>query len=66
MKPQYARACIYPKDIQNITGKSYKQSRLYLNRIKAHLGRQPAQWVSIEEFCEYSGLKPEHVSQFIR
>lgn len=60
MKPNH-RACIYPKDIQNITGKSYKQSRLYLCKIKKHLGRTPEQFVSIEEFCEYSGLKLEHV-----
>ncbi|WP_296151179.1 hypothetical protein [uncultured Flavobacterium sp.] len=59
------RACIYPKDVQSITGKSYKQSRLYLNKIKAHFGKEARQLVSLEEFCEYSGLQIGHVLRCI-
>jgi hypothetical protein len=59
------RACIYPKDVQRITGKTYRQARLYLNKIKASLNKEPHQLISIEEFCSYSGLQLEHVLRCI-
>ena len=55
------RACIYPKDIQRITGKSYRQSTRILNGIRKSLRKPINSLVSIEEFCEYTGLKYEHV-----
>ncbi|WP_269684829.1 hypothetical protein [Flavobacterium lacustre] len=59
------RACIYPKDVQRITGKTYRQARLYLNKIKDNLNKEPHQFISIEEFCDYSGLQMEHVLRCI-
>jgi hypothetical protein len=53
--------CIYPKDVQRIIGKTYRQTRLYLNKIKDNLNKEPHQLISIEEFCSYSGLELEHV-----
>ena len=55
------RVCIYPKDIQRITGKSYRQSTRILNEIRKSLRKPKNSLVSIEEFCEYTGLKYEHV-----
>jgi hypothetical protein len=59
------RVCIYPKDVQRITGKTYRQARLYLNKIKDNLNKEPHQLISIEEFCDYSGLQMEHVLRCI-
>lgn len=59
------RVCIYPKDVQRITGKTYRQARLYLNKVKENLNKEPHQLVSIEEFCSFSGLKIEHVLRCI-
>jgi len=56
-----ARVCMYPKDVQRIMGKEYTQARLYLKKIKKHLDKQDHQYVSIEEFCQYSGLPLEEV-----
>jgi hypothetical protein len=42
-------------------GKAYPQARLYLLKIKKHLNKEAHQLISIEEFCEYTGLKIEHV-----
>ncbi|PZX92503.1 hypothetical protein DOS84_15415 [Flavobacterium aquariorum] len=50
------KVCIYPKDVQRITGKTNRQARLYLNKIKDNLNKEPHQLISIEEFCSYSGL----------
>ena len=59
------RVCIYPKDVQRITGKTYRQARLYLNKVKENLNKEPHQLVSIEEFCAFSGLQIEHVLRCI-
>ncbi|RBA27447.1 hypothetical protein [Flavobacterium tibetense] len=59
------RVCIYPKDIQRITGKSYRQSIRIFNQIRKSLRKPKNSLVSIEEFCEYTGLKYEHVIEVI-
>jgi hypothetical protein len=59
------RVCIYPKDVQRITGKTYRQARLYLKKVKDSLNKEPHQLISIEEFCAFSGLQMEHVLRCI-
>lgn len=56
------RIIIYPKDVQRITGKSERYGRILLKRIKNHLKKDEHQFVSIEEFCTYTGLKDEQVN----
>ena len=65
MKSETKRVCIYPKDIQRITGKSYRQSTRILQQVKIDLKKLPNQLVSIEEFCDYTGLKYELVEHLI-
>jgi hypothetical protein len=60
------RICIYPKDIQIITGKSDRQSRNIIAIIKKTLDKEKHQSVTIEEFCEYMGLKLVEVKHFIK
>ena len=55
------RVCIYPKDIQRITGKSYRQSTRILNEVRKSLRKPKNSLVSIAEFCEHTGLKIEEV-----
>jgi hypothetical protein len=59
------RVCIYPKDIQRITGKSYRQSIRILNEIRKSLRKPKNSLVSVEEFCSHTGLKIEHVIPMI-
>ena len=65
MKTELKRVCIYPKDVQMITGKSYRYARLLLITFKKQLNKQEHQFVSIEEFCLYTGLKLELVQPLI-
>ncbi|MEW5676020.1 hypothetical protein ABGT15_06865 [Flavobacterium enshiense] len=65
MKIVSKRACIYPKDIQNITGKSYRQSTRLFKKIKDDLNKSDKAFVSIEEFCRYTGLQYEHIASHI-
>ena len=65
MKTENKRLCIYPKDIQRITGKSYRQSIRLLQKIRTELNKLENEFVSIEEFCLYAGLKYEQVAHLI-
>lgn len=66
MKPQPIRLCIYPKDIQRITGKSERYSRALIQKIKTVLGKPDYQVLTVDEFCTYMGLSYESVQPFIR
>ena len=59
------RACIYPKDIQCITGRSERYGRKLLNEIKLHFGKEQHQFITTEEFAEYSGIKLEIVQEYL-
>jgi len=59
------RICIYPKDVQIITGKSERYGRTLLTQIKQHFEKEDHQLVSIDEFCQYTGLKAEQVYPLI-
>ncbi len=65
MKNLPKRICIYPKDIEVVTGKSYRQCTRMLLAIKAKLNKSEEQMVSIEEFCQHTGLKREEVEPLI-
>jgi hypothetical protein len=51
------RICIYPKDIQLITGRSERYSRKLLKDIRTQLGKKDHQFISIQEFCDFVGLE---------
>lgn len=66
MKPRPTRLCIYPKDIQRITGKSERYSRSLMSKIKTYLNKPDHQVLTVEEFCTYMGLPYESVKELIR
>ncbi|HRH58192.1 MAG TPA: hypothetical protein PLS10_11090 [Chitinophagales bacterium] len=55
------RLCIYPKDIQIITGKSDRYGRYLIKKIKEYFNKEQHQVVTIDEFCQYMGLQFEVV-----
>ncbi|RTZ01409.1 hypothetical protein EKL98_15105 [Flavobacterium bomense] len=65
MRAKNNRLCIYPKDIQRITGKSYRQSIRLLQKIRKELNKLQNEFVSVEEFCQYTSLKIEQVEPLI-
>lgn len=66
MKTEIIRLCIYPKDVQRITGLSYRQSVRYIHRMRAALNKKETELLSVEDFCQYTGLKYDKVSDHIR
>ena len=59
------RICIYPKDVQRITGKSEKSGQRLLRKIKNELGKQEHQFITKDEFATYSGISIELISQYL-
>jgi len=59
------RICIYPKDIERITGKSERSGRRLLAQVRQHYQKNEKQLVSVEEFCQYTGLNYDRVKLFI-
>lgn len=60
------RICIYTSDVMLITGKSERQARNIINDIKAYFRKEKHQFITIKEYCEYSGLKEEDVLGYIK
>lgn len=65
MKLTLHRVCIYPKDIQLITGKSYRQSTRLMQKIKKEFNKLDNEFLTIDEFCTYTGIKYEQVTHLI-
>lgn len=59
------RIVIYARDIENITGRKERTARQLLQRIRKANGKVPGQFVTIAEFCRFTGLKEEEVSRFL-
>ncbi|MCY4779066.1 hypothetical protein ORI89_05355 [Sphingobacterium sp. UT-1RO-CII-1] len=50
------RTCIYPKDISILLGKSYKQAVRISGTIRDAYGKKSHQYLTLEEFSEYTGI----------
>jgi hypothetical protein len=60
------RLCIYPKDIQIVTGRSERYGRNLIKKIKEAFSKENHQVVTIDEFCTYMGLDSATVKQRLR
>lgn len=65
MKTETTRLCVYPKDVQRITGKSERYGRMLLLKIRVSFNKEEHQFISIEEFCTYTGLKIDQVQPLL-
>lgn len=59
------RIVIYAKDIMNITGRKERAARALLAAIKKKFKKKKGEFVSVDEFCEFTGLKKESVREFL-
>jgi hypothetical protein len=59
------RIIIYPKDVQRITGKSDRYARLLLRKIRDHFNKDVHQFVSVNDFCAYTGLALHEVERHL-
>ena len=59
------RIVIYAKDIMNITGRRERTVRRIMSRIRKKYGKGKEAFITVEEFCEHTGLKEEKVQPFL-
>lgn len=65
MKIEKQRVCIYLKEIQCISGKSYRL-RTKIDVIgKKDLNKLENKFLTIEKFCSYAGIKYEQITHLI-
>lgn len=61
-----SRICIYPKDVQVVTGKSERYGRTIIKAIKKRLNKEAHQLVTIDEFCDFMGFEISKVQGLIK
>lgn len=59
------RIVIYAKDIMNITGRKERAARKLLARIRKKYRKKKGEFISIKEFCEFTGLDETLVRSFL-
>ena len=61
----FKRIVIYAKDIELITGRSDRYARKVMFELRKRLGKEKHQYVSLGEFCQYTGIPEEEVLKFL-
>lgn len=59
------RIIIYPKDLENITGRRPRTCRQILQKIRLHYYKKINDPVTIKEFCEFMNISEELVKEFL-
>ena len=60
------RICVYPKDVSVITGKSERFGRSLIKQIKDKFDKQKHQYITVEDFCNYTGISVQLVKERLR
>jgi len=50
------RVVLYPKDVENITGRQGRTARKLLQKIREALGKQAHEFITVKEFCLFTGI----------
>jgi len=51
--------------VQRITGKSEKSGQRLLKKIREQLGKEEYQFITTEEFANFTGIAPELIEQYL-
>jgi hypothetical protein len=60
------RLVLYAKDLMQITGKSRTAVWRIQKMIRERSGKKDCSFVTVEDFCEFTGLSEEKVRALIR
>lgn len=64
-KKTRTRMCLFPADIMTLTGKSYKATLVLMQKIRKVNNKPEKAFVSIDEFCFFTGLDQEEVREHL-
>lgn len=59
------RIVLYPKDVQKLTGKSERYSRDLFKKIKDGKAKTTLQFVTVEDFANYTGIPVDLIMQHL-
>ena len=60
------RICIYMKDVMNITGRKERAAWKLMAAIRKKYNKQKGQFITISEFCEYTGIKEQNILSHLK
>jgi hypothetical protein len=66
MKVNPAITIIYPKDIIRITRRSERSAIRLLDAIRTSLKKRKHQFITVQEFCNYTGLDVKEVMEEVK
>ncbi|NCU05257.1 MAG: hypothetical protein GXC73_14855 [Chitinophagaceae bacterium] len=64
--PIPARVVLYPKDVENITGRRGSTARKLIQKIREALGKSKDEFVTIKEFSLFTGIDEELIKDFLQ
>ncbi len=64
-KRRSQRWFIYPKDVELILCRSRRTACRFLQEMRIAIDKPPKRMVSVQEFCDYTGMDEELVRQFM-
>jgi protoporphyrinogen oxidase len=59
------RIVIYAKDISNITGRKERTARKMIAQIRKKYKKKKGDFISVKEFCDFTGLAKDCVYPFL-
>jgi hypothetical protein len=59
------RIVIYAKDIMNITGRKERAARKLLAKIRKKYKKRRGDFLTMKEFCNFTGLEESEVQAFL-
>ena len=66
IRSKTCRIIIYPKDIQLLTGKSYRYALDLNKEIRNYFKKQDRHLLTIYEFADYTGINPDTILSHIK
>lgn len=60
------RVVLYPKDVENITGRCDRTARKLIQKIRIARGKLKNEFVTVKEFCAYTGIGEELIKDFLQ
>ena len=59
------RIVLYAKDVENITGKKGRTANNLLQRIREQNKKPKNAFVTVKDFCRFTGIDEEEVQEFL-
>ena len=60
------RVVLYPKDVENITGRRGSTARKLIQKIRDALGKSKDEFITIKKFSLFTGIEEELIKDFLQ